>query len=52
MNAFFRGGKKSAVLCCFFCVWGFFSPHEESAVYSIMSATVKDSIKTFSTEPS
>lgn len=44
MNAFLRGEKSAGF-------WGFFS-HEESAVYSIMSATVKDSIKTFSAEPS
>lgn len=32
--------------------WFFFFPHEESAVYSITSATVKEPIKTFSTVPS
>lgn len=50
MNAFLREGRKSAGFC--FLMWFFFFSHEESTVYSIMSATVKDSIKTFSAEPS
>lgn len=46
LNAFLKGKKYAGLVVV--------PPrhHEESAVYSIMSATVKDSIKTFSTEPS